>query len=276
MQSMKSVRKVLTALFLIFIAAISVVPFLWVLSSSFKSNSEIMSSVVGYPGGLNLKNYVKAFELAPLVSFYKNSIFVAVVSTVLNLFIFSMAAYVLVKCKFKLQGLITLLFSAALVIPGAALLQPLYQTLNAAHLYDKLWGLIIVYAALGMPTTLYIMMSYYKTISNTLEEAAYIDGAGFFRTFAQIILPLTRPAFATAGVLQFLFCWNEFQFALTLTTGVEKRTLPIALYYFKSSFASDYGAMFAATVLVTVPSIIVYMLMQKQVISGLAAGAVKE
>ena len=127
-----------------------------------------------------------------------------------------------------------------------------------------------------MPTTLYIMMSYYKTISPTLEEAAYIDGAGFFRTFVQIILPLTRPAFATAGVLQFLLCWNEFQFALTLTTGTEKRTLPIALYYFKSAFASDYGAMFAATVLVTVPSIIVYMLMQKQVISGLAAGSVKD
>ena len=135
---------------------------------------------------------------------------------------------------------------------------------------------IISSAALGMPTTLYIMMSYYKTISPTLEEAAYIDGAGFFRTFVQIILPLTRPAFATAGVLQFLLCWNEFQFALTLTTGTEKRTLPIALYYFKSAFASDYGAMFAATVLVTVPSIIVYMLMQKQVISGLAAGSVKE
>lgn len=275
-QKMKLIRKVLTAIFLIFIAAISVVPFLWVLSSSFKSNSEIMSSVVGYPNGLNLKNYVKAFELAPLVTFYKNSIIVAIISTILNLLIFSMAAYVLVKCRFKLKGLITLLFSAALVIPGAALLQPLYQTLHTAHLYDKLWGLIIVYAALGMPTTLYIMMSYYKTISNTLEEAAYIDGAGFFRTFAQIILPLTRPAFATAGVLQFLFCWNEFQFALTLTTGVEKRTLPIALYYFKSSFASDYGAMFAATVLVTIPSIIVYILMQKQVIAGLAAGAVKE
>lgn len=223
-----------------------------------------------------LDNYVKAFEIAPLTTFYKNSILVAIIATILNLLIFSMAAYVLVRCRFRFKGLITMLFSAALVIPGAALLQPLYQTLNSAHLYDTLTGLIVVYAALGMLTTLYIMMSYYKTISPTLEEAAYIDGAGFFRTFVQIILPLTRPAFATAGVLQFLLCWNEFQFALTLTTGTEKRTLPIALYYFKSAFASDYGAMFAATVLVTVPSIIVYMLMQKQVISGLAAGSVKE
>ncbi len=273
---MKPVRKILAGIFLLFIVIISIVPFLWVLSSSFKSNAEIMSSVAGYPNGLNFQNYVKAFEIAPLVGFYKNSIFVAIVSTILNLLALSMAAYVLVRCNFRFKGALTLLFSAALVIPGAALLQPLYQTMNAAHLYNKLWGLIIVYTALGMPTTLYIMMSYYKTISPTLEEAAYIDGAGFFRTFVQIILPLTKPAFATAGVLQFLLCWNEFQFALTLTTGVEKRTLPIALYYFKSSFASDYGAMFAATVLVTIPSIAVYLLMQKQVISGLAAGSVKE
>ncbi|MCP1109558.1 carbohydrate ABC transporter permease [Ohessyouella blattaphilus] len=273
---MKIVRKVTAGIFLIFIVCISIVPFLWVLSSSFKGNAEIMSSAIGFSGGLRFDNYIKAFQMAPMVTFYKNSIIVAVLSTILNLLVFSMAAYVLVRCKFRLNGIITMLFSAALVIPGAALLQPLYQTLNTAHLYDTLTGLIIVYAALGMPTTLYIMMSYYKTISSTLEEAAYIDGAGFFQTFARIVLPLTRPAFATAGVLQFLLCWNEFQFALTLTTGTEQRTLPIALYYFKSAFASDYGAMFAATVLVTLPSIVVFVLMQKQVISGLAAGAVKE
>jgi raffinose/stachyose/melibiose transport system permease protein len=273
---MKVVRKVLSGIFILFIFTISVVPFVWVFTSSFKSNSEIMSSAAGFANGINFKNYEKAFELAPLVTFYRNSIFIAIFSMFLNLMVYSMAAYVLVKCQFRFKKLITLMLSMALIIPGAALLQPLYRTLNAAHLYDTLWGLIIVYAALGLPTTLYIMMSYFKTIPNTLEEAAYIDGAGFFRTFVQIILPLTKPAFATAGVLQFLLCWNEFQFALTLTTGVEKRTLPIALYYFKSSFASDYGAMFAAVVLVTIPSVIVYVILQKQVISGLASGAVKE
>ena len=176
---MKIIRKILAAVFLIFIVVISVVPFLWVLSSSFKGNAEIMSSVMGYPNGLQFDNYVKAFEIAPLTTFYKNSIIVAIIGTAANLLIFSMAAYVLVRCRFRLKGLVTMLFSAALVIPGAALLQPLYQTLNTAHLYDTLTGLIVVYAALGMPTTLYIMMSYYKTISPTLEEAAYIDGADF-------------------------------------------------------------------------------------------------
>ena len=108
-----------------------------------------------------------------------------------------------------------------------------------------------------------------------MEEAAYIDGAGFSRTFVTIILPLSKPSFATAGVLQFLVCWNEFQFSLTLTTGSKARTLPIALYYFTSQFASDYGAMFAATVIIALPTILIYCLLQKQVIAGLVSGAVK-
>ncbi|BES63645.1 carbohydrate ABC transporter permease [Gottschalkiaceae bacterium SANA] len=269
------VKKVATFLFIFIIVAISVVPFLWVLMASFKGNGDIMSSVAGFPNGLRFSNYQTAFKLAPLVTFYKNSVIVSLLSTALNLIVFSMAAYVVVRCRFRFKKPIIIAFSLALIIPGAALLQPLYNTLTRTHLYDTLTGLIIVYAGLGMPTTFYIMMSYFKTIPYTLEEAAYIDGAGFFRTFVQIILPLARPAFATAGVLQFLFCWNEFQFALTLTGDKMNRTLPIALYYFKSSFASDYGAMFAATVLVTIPSIIIYMLMQKQIISGLVSGSVK-
>lgn len=272
---MKLIKKLGVAIFLIVIVVISLSPFLWVLVSSFKTNSEIMSASSGFGHGLYIQNYFTAFELAPILTFYKNSVIVAIVSTGLNLIIFAMAAYVTVRCKFRFKQIIILAFSLGLVIPGAALLQPLFVTLTATHMYDKLIGLIIVYTALGMPTTFYVMMSYIKTIPYSLEEAAYIDGAGFFRTFVQIVLPITRPAFATAGVIQFLLSWNEFQFALTLTGNTQRRTLPIALYYFKSAFASDYGAMFAATVVVIVPSIILFVLLQKQIISGLAAGSVK-
>ncbi|MDF2513687.1 MAG: carbohydrate transporter rane protein 2, family [Herbinix sp.] len=275
MSMIKITKKILVGLLLSVIVLISITPFIWVLFSSLKGNNEIMSSAAGFPSGLQFKNYVTAFHLAPLVIFYRNSIIIATISTILNLCIFSMAAYVIVRCKFKFKKIIVLAFSIGLVIPGAALIQPLYNTLSATHLYDTLIGLIIVYTALGMPTTFYIMISYIKTIPYTLEEASYIDGAGFFRTFIQIVLPITRPAFATAGVLQFLLCWNEFQFALTLTGDTMKRTLPIALFYFKSAFASDYGAMFAATIVVIIPSIIIFILLQKQIISGLAAGSVK-
>ena len=269
------IRKILTALLLTFIVVISIVPFAWVLFSSFKTNSEILSGSLGFPSGFHFSNYVTAFKLAPLVTFYKNSIIISIVGTALNLIVCSMAAYIVVRCSFKLKGLVMLMFSIGLIIPGAALLQPLYTILNATNLYNTRTGLILIYTALGMPTTFYVIMSYIKTIPYSLEEAAYIDGSGFLRTFVQIVLPLIRPAFATAGVIQFLLCWNEFQLALTLTGETGKRTLPIALYYFKSAFASDYGAMFAATVVVVIPSIITFILLQKQVISGLAAGSVK-
>jgi raffinose/stachyose/melibiose transport system permease protein len=269
------VYQLLIFIFLTLIIGISIGPFLWVFFSSFKGNAEILSSISGFPNGLKLKNYITAFQMAPLAKFYINSIIVAIGGTLLNLVLLSMAAYAMARFDFKGKTPLKLLLSMALLVPGAALLQPLYITVKTTGLYDSLFGLIIVYAGFGLPTTLYIMMSYFLTLPKELEESAYLDGASFVNTFVKIILPIAKPAFSTAGVLQFLLCWNEFQFALTLTTGNNNRTLPLALYYFKSSFASDYGAMFAATVLVTIPSIIVYIALQEHVVSGLAAGSVK-
>jgi raffinose/stachyose/melibiose transport system permease protein len=262
-------------IFLLLIVLVSIGPFLWVLTSSVKTNREILSFSLGFGNGIYWKNYANAFRIAPIVRYFRNSVFVSAVSILLNLTFMSMAAYALSRFNFRLKNLVRSLFSLGLLIPGAALLLPLYISVKAIGLYNNVWGLVLVYTAFGMPTSVFIMSSYFLTIPKEMEESAYIDGAGFFKTFSIIILPLARPAFATAGIMHFLLCWNEFQFALTLTTGHEARTLPVALYYFKSAFASDYGAMFAAIVVVSLPSIIVYCLLQKQVVSGLAAGSVK-
>ena len=269
------ILKILRGVFIAFIVMISVLPFLWVFIASFQANGDIISGAMRFSQGLKYENYIKAFRIAPLAQFYGNSLIVAVGGTALNLAVMSMAAYVISRFQFKMNTFLKLLFTSVLFIPCAALLHPLYITMNQLHLYDSVLGLILVYAGLGMATTFYIMMSYYLTVPKSLEEAAYLDGAGFFKAYVTIIVPLSKPCFATAAVLQFLLCWNEFQFALTLTTGNRSRTLPIALYYFTSQFASDYGAMFAATVLIALPSIIIYCVLQKQVISGLTSGAVK-
>ncbi len=150
---MKAIQKFFIGLFLTIIVVISLVPFIWVLFSSFKTNSEILSAGMGFPTGMHISNYVTAFKLAPILTFYKNSIVVAIVATVLNLFVCSMAAYVVVRCNFKAKGLVTLMFSLGLIIPGAALIQPLYTILNGSHLYNSLTGLVLVYTALGMPPT---------------------------------------------------------------------------------------------------------------------------
>ena len=275
MKLMKYSVSVLKYIFVILIILLSIGPFLWVLLSSFKSNTEILTYSIGLPSNFKFSNYLNAFKIAPLAQFYVNSVIVSIFGTLLNLIILGMSAYVVARFQFRGKKLFVSFVSMALLIPGAALLQPLYLTVKSLGLYDKLFGLMIVYAGFGLPTSLYILSSYFLTIPKEMEESAYLDGAGFLQTFAKIILPISKPGFGTAAVLQFLGCWNEFQFALTLTTGNESRTLPLALYYFKSQFASDYGVMFAATVIVIIPSIIVYVLLQEQVVSGLAAGSVK-
>ncbi|MDR2403211.1 MAG: carbohydrate ABC transporter permease [Spirochaetaceae bacterium] len=262
-------------IFLVLIILVSIGPFLWVLMSSVKTNREILTFSFRFANGVHWRNYANAFRIAPIARYFQNSIYVTILGVLVNLITMGMAAYVLSRFEFRGRNLIRAFFAMGLLIPGAALLLPLYTSIKAVGLYNNPWGLIVVYTAFGIPTSVFIMSSYYLTIPKEMEESAYIDGAGFFGTFSTIILPLARPAFATAGIMQFLLCWNEFQFALTLTTGHEARTLPVALYYFKSAFASDYGAMFAAIVLVSLPSIIVYVVLQKQVVSGLAAGSVK-
>jgi raffinose/stachyose/melibiose transport system permease protein len=275
---LKALTVVTAALKYVFVACIillSVGPFLWVLLSSFKTNSEILSSAIAFPNHFKFSNYAMAFKIAPIGLFFLNSVIVAICATLLNLVILGMSSYVFARFTFKGKKLLLSLLSLSLLIPGAALLLPLYLTVHNLGLYDKLSGLIIVYAGFGLPTSLYILYSYFLTIPKELEESAYLDGAGFIKAFTHIILPLSKPGFSTAAVLQFLMSWNEFQFALTLTSGNKSRTLPLALYYFKSQFGSDYGVLFAATMIIIIPSIVVYILLQEQVVSGLAAGAVK-
>lgn len=266
---------VLANLFVLLILLVSLVPIVWVFVSSFKTNTEILTDALALPAEWTLKNYKTAFTMAPITTFYGNSVIVAVSATFLNVIVLSMSSYVLARFKFKGRTKLKGLFGIALLIPAAALLQPLYLTMKNLGFYDKLTGLILCYATFSLPVSMYIFTSYYLTIPFELEEASYIDGAGFYYTYWHVIFPLTKPAMATCGVLSFLGSWNEFQVAMTLTSSTAKRTLPIALLYFKSQFASDYGAMFAATMMVIIPSIVVFVLMQRQVVDGLVAGAVK-
>ena len=266
---------IFSTIFVFIMLCAAILPIIWIFTGSFKTNAEIFSGSLGFPETMSLKNYEKALRMAPIIQFYGNSIFIAFSTMALNIFIVSLSSYVLSRFQFKGREAIRTLLTSSLMIPAAALLLPLYLTITRIGLYNTLTGLILAYSAFNIPVSLYVLTSYYLTIPMELEDAAYIDGAGFYRTFFTIIAPLAKPAMATCGVLAFLGAWNEFQFALTLTTTNSKRTLPIALQYFKSQFSSDYGAMFAATMLVVLPSIIVFIVMQEQVTSGLVSGAVK-
>jgi len=267
--------RVLRFIFLGFFVLISVGPLLWVIMSSFKTNKEILSNAFALPTSWAPVGYKAALEMAPIFTFYKNSIIVSVISTVLNVVVVSMAAYVLARHKFRGNTFIVLMLSMSLLIPTASLLMPIYKIMTALGLLNTRLALILVYAALGLPTSLFLFRSYFQGIPKELEEAAYIDGAGFFRTFFIIVFPLAKPGLATGAILQFLTSWNEFMFALILTSDTKVRTLPLALNYFTSQFSFNYTAMFAALTMVIMPSIIVYAILQEQITSSMVDGAVK-
>ena len=272
----KILIEILRYMFLAFIVLISVLPFLWVLVSSFKTNFEIHESAFSLPKNLYFTNYIDTFEKAHMLKFFLNSAIITCFSVLAGFLIYGMAAYVFARFKFKGSEAIFGIMSLSLLIPTTAILLPTYLLVKTMGMYDSKIGLILIYVALSLPISLYILRSYFLTIPKDIENSAYIDGAGFVRTYFQIIMPLAKPGFGTAGVMAFLTSWNDFIYALIMTSGEENRTVPLTIRFFQSQqFGNNMGPIFAATILIVTPSIIVYLILQKQTEAGLTAGAVK-
>ena len=267
--------RVFSYLFMALCVLVALFPIVWVVLSSFKTNREILSNGLQLPSTFSFSGYKQALEMAPILKFFVNSLIVSFASTALNVFILAMAGYVFAKKKLRFKNLIFGILSLSMVIPSTALMSPVYTVITKLHLYDTKMALILVYTALNMPISLMILRSAFAAIPTELEEAAYIDGAGFFRTFWQVMMPCAKGGLASAAVLAFLGSWNEFTFALLLTSSTSTRTLPLSLSYFTSQFSFNYTAMFAAITIAVLPSIIVFSIFQEQVCSSLTAGSVK-
>ena len=246
-------------LFMALCVCVALFPIIWVVLSSFKTNSEIFSNGLSLPSHFSFDGYVQALEIAPI----------------LNVFCLAMAGYVFAKKRFRFKNTIYAILSLSMVIPTTALMSPVYNIITKLGLYDTKFALILVYTALNMPISLMVLRSAFASIPTELEEAAYIDGAGFFRTFIQVMMPCAKGGLASAAVLTFLESWNEFTLALLLTSSTDNRTLPLSLSYFTSQFSFNYTAMFAAITIAVLPSIIVFAIFQEQVNASLTAGSVK-
>ena len=269
------ISKVLKYIFMIFIIGISVGPIFWAFISSFKTYAEINSSALSWPSHFSLDNYVAAFKFAPIGKYFLNSVIIVGSSVLVTVALVAMCAYIVSRFDFKLKTMVVLLISASLMLPAQAISQPLFAIFQKLGIFDTKIGLIIVYSAMGIPMSFFVMTSYYKTISTALEESAYIDGASFLQTFLHIILPLAKPGLVTIALLQFINTWNEFYFALMLTSGDSARTVPIALNYYMGNFDNNYSSLFAAVVMTVLPTILVFIILQRQVMESLTAGAVK-
>lgn len=271
------VGHIVLRIFLIIQALIVVYPLLWNVLASFKTNTEVMESPWSLPKTLNWENYVNAFTTARIGDYMLNSVLVVAMSMVILLAVALPTAYALGRMQFRGRGLITNLYMAGLFIGGAYIIVPLFILMNNLHMLDNRFWLSAVYATGSLSFSVYLMIGFMKSIPQDFEEAALIDGAGYMNILFRIILPITRPAIVTLVVFGFFDFWNEYVLALTLVTSDEKKTIPIGLANLMQiqQYATDWGSLFAGLVIVLIPTVIVYALLQKRLTEGMMMGGVK-
>lgn len=261
--------------YLTFIGIMTFYPLVWIVFSSFKTNSEILSSAISLPEALHWENYINALTVTGLPRAFLNSTIVSFGSMFLVLLLAFPMAYTVTRFNSRGIRLSFGIVSLGILVPLVATLLPIKIIMIKANLMNSLIGLIILYAAIGLPFIVVVLRSFLQSIPKELDESAIIDGAGRYRIVFQIILPISQNGILTVLVWQFINSWNEFIFALLLISEETKRTVQIAIQAFVGRFFFDYGGLFAAMVIIIIPPVFIFIVLQEKVIEGLTAGAVK-
>ena len=253
---------------------IVIVPFLWVVLSSFKTTKEILASPFSLPAHWRFDNYVHAWTDAGIRQFFLNTVIVVGVALVLVMLLGSMCAYVLARFKFPGARFIYYLMLAGLTVPVFLAIVPLFFILKNAALLNTLPGLIMVYVAFALPFTVFFLYAFFKTLPDDVYEAALIDGAGEWRAFFRIMLPMARPGMAAVAIFNFLGLWNQFLLPVALNTDLRRYVLTQGMAEFASQagYAVDFGALFAAVVITVVPVLIVYVIFQRRLEGSVSRG----
>ena len=251
-------------------------PFYWLVNISLKTGADLSGSAL-VPPSPSLRNYTSIFENADFIAALRNSAIVALTTTILALIVGSFCAYAIARLKFRFKFLLLAAVLSITTFPQIAIAAPIFKLWTDVGLFDTRTGLIIPYLTFALPLAIYILVSFFKEIPKDLEEAALVDGATHFQAFYKVVIPLAAPGMATAGILTFIFAWNEFLLAVTLTSSSEARTVPAAIAFFTGSvkFEQPLGTISAASVVISVPLILLVLLFQKRIVAGLTAGAVK-
>lgn len=261
--------------FLILFAIMNIVPLFWMVVNSFKKEQEYAANPFSLPTDFQFSNYVEAWKVANMDVYFFNSILVTLVSLIVTVLLGALAAYFLSRFQFKLRGLTYSLFLLGMLVPIHATLIPIFLIMQKLHLIDTYFSLILPYTAFHLSLTVFILEGFMRGFPKDLEESGVVDGAGIYRIFWSIILPITRPALATVIILNFIYNWNEYLFALVLITSSELKTLPLGLANFVGIETASLTLQMAALTIALIPIIIFYLLLQKQLVAGMTAGAVK-
>ena len=260
---------------LVVIGVFAVFPFYYAIVSSLKSPSELFE--VSFLPQLNFQNYGAVFAEQPFARNIFNSVFVAVVVVALSLGLGVTAAFALGRVSFRGRGALLLTVLSVSMFPQVAVLSGMFELIRFLGVYNSLTGLILANLILTLPFTVWVLTTFMRELPKELEEAAYVDGATPLQVVRRVFLPIMGPALATTGLLAFIAAWNEFLFALTFTLSNEMRTVPVAIALITgaSQYELPWGNIMAASVIVTLPLIVLVLIFQRKIVSGLTAGAVK-
>ena len=251
-------------------------PFYWLVTISLKSGPDLSSADL-FPPNPTLDNYQSVFENDDFVRSLGNSAIVSLTTTFLAIVVGAFAAYALARLKMGFKFILLGIVLSISTFPQIAIAAPLFRLWSDVGLYNTLVGLVIPYLTFALPLSIYILVSFFREIPRDLEEAALVDGATNFQAFRKVIVPLAAPGLATTAILAFIAAWNEFLLAVTLTSSREARTTPVAISQFtgSSQFEVPFGTQSAASVVISIPLILLVLLFQKRIVAGLTAGAVK-
>ncbi|WP_066189652.1 MULTISPECIES: carbohydrate ABC transporter permease [Gracilibacillus] len=271
----ESLFKILKFGFLTVFSLLMIYPLYWLITSSVKTNEEFFSQPYSFPTKIEWENFQRAWEVAGLGQAMINSVIVTIAGTILTVFLGALTAYVLSRYSFKFKGFLMVFFLLGMLIPVHSTLVPLFTMMNEVGLLDTYWALILPYTAFELPVAIFLTMAYMGTIPKELEEAAVIDGSGYWGIFFRVMLPLSVPAMSTVAILAFLRYWNEFVFALVFINDSSLKTLPLSLAIFSDGFSTDYALTMAAMTIAVVPTIVMYLIFQEQIMKGMVDGSVK-
>lgn len=272
---MKKKSNILLYFALIVLVCIFIFPVLWVFLSSLKGSSELYSLPPKFiPGKPTFVNFITAFEKGNFSTYFLNSAFVTVTATILTLLINTMAGYALAKYRFKGDTFLLIGFISTLMIPLEVIMTPIFTVISKLGLYNSLWGIIIPPAA--TPTGVFLIRQYLLTVPDELIEAARIDGAGEWKIFWKLIVPIAKPVISVLAIFSFMWRWDDFIWPLVVISDPAKYTIQLALSNFIGEFNVDWGSLLAMSVVTMVPILIVFLIFQKQFIQGMATSGMKD
>jgi len=250
-------------------------PLIWQVLTSLKTDYELTRIPPLLPGSPTLTHYITIFEGRMFFRIMMNSVIVASSTTVLAIMIGSLCAFALAKLRVRYKAVILVFILSASMFPPIATVSPLFMLIRAAGLRDSWFALIITYTTFSLPLSVWILTSFFREVPDEIFRAARIDGCTSFQSYAKIILPLSVPGIFATSILVFIYAWNEFLYALTFTSTEASRTIPVAIALFPGIHEIPWGEIAAASVIVTIPLVVLIFSFQKKIIEGLTAGAVK-